>query len=49
MLLILAAIIALFWILGIGVWHVASAAIHILLILAIIAVVLHFVRPGRAV
>ena len=40
-----------FWILGIGVWHVASAAIHLLLLVAIVAVVLHFVRGagGRSV
>ena len=47
MLLILAAILALFWILSIGVWHVASAGIYILLILAIVAIVLHFVRGAR--
>jgi hypothetical protein len=44
MLLLLAVILALAWVFGFGVYHVASAAIHILLILAVIAVVLHFVR-----
>ncbi len=32
------------WILGWGVFHVAGALIHILLIAAIIALILHFVR-----
>ena len=32
------------WILGWGVFHVASGLIHILLIVAIIALILHFVR-----
>ena len=36
----------IFWvsILGFGVYHVASAAIHILLVLALVSIVLHFVR-----
>jgi len=45
--LILAAILALLWVLGVGVWHVTSAAIYLLLIVAIIAIVLHFVRGAR--
>jgi hypothetical protein len=44
MLLLLAVILAVAWILGFGVYHVTSAAIHILLILALVSVVLHFVR-----
>ncbi len=44
MLLLLAVILGIAWIVGFGVYHVASAAIHILLILALISVVLHFVR-----
>lgn len=32
------------WILGWGVFHVAGALIHLLLILAVIALILHFVR-----
>ncbi|HEY3805387.1 MAG TPA: lmo0937 family membrane protein [Kofleriaceae bacterium] len=46
MLLILAIILAVAWVLGFAVFHVASAAIHILLILAIIGVVAHLLR-GR--
>ena len=38
------------WILGWGVFHVASGLIHLLLIVAIIALILHFVRGAtRAV
>lgn len=44
MLLVLAVIFALAWLLGFGVYHVGSVAIHILLLLALIAAVLHFVR-----
>jgi hypothetical protein len=51
MLLWLAVLLAVAWVLGFGVYHVASAGIHILLILAVVAVVLHFVRgvSGRRV
>jgi hypothetical protein len=44
MLLLLAIILGVAWILGFGVYHVTSAAIHILLILALVSVVLYFVR-----
>src|SRR5205823_8140659 len=44
MLMLLAVILAVAWILGFGVYHVASAAIHILLVLALVSIVLHFVR-----
>lgn len=48
MLLLLAIILALAWIAGFGVFHVASAAIHLLIILAVVSVVVHLVR-GRSV
>ena len=35
------------WLLGWGVFHVATGLIHILLIVAVIALILHFVRGGR--
>jgi hypothetical protein len=51
MLLLLGLILAVAWILGWGVFHVASAAIHILLIVAVVALIAHFVswvgRGGR--
>jgi hypothetical protein len=46
MLLLIAAVIGICWLLGISVFHVASSAIHLLLVLAVIAIVLHFVRGG---
>jgi hypothetical protein len=49
MLLLLAIILALAWVAGFGVFHVASAAIHVLVILAVISLVAHFVRGSRAV
>lgn len=49
MLLLLAIILGLAWIAGFGVFHVASAAIHVLIVLAVISVVMHFVRGSRTV
>ncbi len=46
---ILFVILLIAWILGWGVFHVASALIHILLIVAVIALILHFVRGTRTV
>jgi hypothetical protein len=47
MLLLLAIILALAWVAGFGVFHVASAAIHVLIVLALISVAVHFIR-GRS-
>ena len=49
MLMALAIILAVAWFLGFGVFHVASAALHILLVLAVVALVVYFVqgRTGR--
>ena len=41
-------VLLLAWILDFGVFHVAGALIHILLVLAVIALVIHFVRGSRA-
>ena len=38
-------ILLLLWIFGFTAMHVAGAAIHLLLILAVISLVVHFVRP----
>lgn len=35
------------WLLGLGVFHVAGGLIHILLVLAVISLILHFVRGTR--
>ncbi len=43
----LAVLLAIGWILGFGVLHVSSAAIHLLILFAIVSVVLHVVRGRR--
>ena len=48
MLLILALILAIAWILGFTVFHVASGAIHVLIIIAVIVAIVHFVSGRRA-
>jgi hypothetical protein len=47
MFLLLAIILAIAWIGGFTVMHVSSAAIHLLLVLAVISVIFHFVRGRR--
>jgi hypothetical protein len=47
MFLLLAIILAIAWIGGFTVMHVSSAAIHILLLFAVVSIVLHFVRGRR--
>jgi Family of unknown function (DUF5670) len=47
MLIILAAILGFAWLMGFTVFHVASSAIHILVVLAIVSLVVHFVRRGK--
>jgi hypothetical protein len=50
MLGIIAAILVVCWLLGFFVLHVSSFLIHILLIFAVIAIVMHFLRGrGRSV
>ena len=44
MLLIAFVILLVLWILGFTVMHIASFAIHLLLIAAVIALIAHFVR-----
>jgi uncharacterized protein DUF5670 len=46
---ILFIVLLLAWILGWGVFHVAGALIHILLIFAVISLIVHFVRGARTV
>ncbi len=45
---ILFVILLIAWILGWTVFHVASGMIHILLVVALISLVLHFIRGPRA-
>jgi hypothetical protein len=44
MFLVLFIVLLLAWVLGFIVFHVSSALIHLLLIVAVIALILHFVR-----
>jgi hypothetical protein len=47
MLGLIAAVLVVLWLLGFLAFHVAGGLIHILLVLAVIMIVLHFIR-GRA-
>lgn len=49
MFLTLFIILLLAWILGFTVFHVTSFLIHVLLIVAVIALIMHFVRPRSTV
>jgi hypothetical protein len=44
---ILFIILLIAWLLGFTVFHVASGLIHILLVVAVISLILHFVRGGK--
>jgi len=46
---ILFVVLLIAWILGWGVLHVTGGLIHLLLIVALISLVLHFLRGPRAV
>jgi hypothetical protein len=49
MLITLAVILLIAWLLGLVAFKVTAWFIHVLIVLAIIAAVLHFVRGGRRV
>ena len=48
MLLALFVILLVMWLLGFFAFHVAGGLIHLLLIIAVISLVVHFVRGRRA-
>lgn len=48
MFLVLFAVLLVMWLLGFAAFHVAGGLIHILLLVAVIALVMHFVR-GRSI
>ena len=48
MLIVLFVLLAVLWVLGWLVFHVAGSLIHLLLLVAVVSLILHFVR-GRAV
>ena len=45
--LILFAVLILAWIFSWAIFHIAGGLLHILLIVAVISLILHFVRGGR--
>jgi hypothetical protein len=47
MLITLAVLLALAWLFGFVVFHVASFGIHVLLLLAVVAIIAHFVGGSR--
>ncbi len=49
MFLIIFFILLVIWLLGWTTFHIAGGLIHLLLILAVISIILHFVRGRRAV
>jgi len=44
----IAAVLIVLWLLGFLAFHVTAGFIHLLLVLAVVMVVLHFMRGGRA-
>ena len=49
MFIVLFFILLVFWVLGFAAFHIAGGFIHLLLILAVISIILHFFRGRRAV
>ena len=47
MFLAIAAVLFIAWLLGITAFHVAGGLIHLLLVIALISIVVHFIR-GRS-
>jgi hypothetical protein len=47
-LLAIAAVLLVLWLLGFFVVHIAGAFIHILIVIAVVVVILHFVRGRRS-
>ena len=46
---IIAAILIILWLAGFFAFHVAGGLIHLLLLLALVAIVIHFVTGRRAI
>jgi Family of unknown function (DUF5670) len=44
--LILFVVLLLAWIFGFAVFHIAGAALHLLLVLAVVSLIVHLVRGG---
>lgn len=48
MLLVLVVVLVVVWLLGWGAFHVAGGLIHLLLLVAVVFLILHFVRRRQA-
>jgi len=48
MLAMLAAVLIVLWLLGFMAFHVTSSFIHVVLVVGLVLLVLHFVRGGQA-
>jgi hypothetical protein len=48
LLLTLAIILLILWALGFFAFHIASGLIHIVIVVAVIMLILHFIRGGRS-
>ena len=49
MLLAVAAVLFVLWLLGFLVVHIGGAFIHILIVIAVVVIILHFVRGRSAI
>ena len=49
MLAIIAAVLVVLWLLGFLAFHIGGGLIHILIVIAVIMVILHFVNGRRSV
>jgi len=49
MLMTIGIILLVLWALGLFAFHVSSGLIHILIVLAVIAIILHLIRGGRSI
>jgi Flp pilus assembly protein TadB len=49
MLAIIALVLVVLWLLGFFAFHITTAAIHIVLVIALVLVVLHFLRGRRSI
>jgi hypothetical protein len=47
MFIVFALVLAVVWLLGFGIYHVASLGFHLLLVVAAVALVAHFVVRAR--
>jgi Family of unknown function (DUF5670) len=45
----IALVLVVLWLLGVFAFHITTAAIHLILVIALILIVLHFVRGRRSI